>query len=218
MTLEAVIAVRGGEDAKSRFQGALSAAERAELVSAMLADMIEALRAARAVRAVHVVTPTPALAELARAAGARVLLERQPRGINAAFDAAREEIRRGSPHAIIAALPGDLPLIDAQEIEAAAARLEPGGVVLAPASADGGTGAVILRADAPFAFRFGPDSFRRHGEAAAEAGLTPSVVCAPSLGLDIDRPEDLNALLARGRGGRTVQALARLQRLAEARR
>jgi 2-phospho-L-lactate guanylyltransferase len=218
MSVRAVIAVRGGKDVKSRFGGALTAPERAELVSAMLADMVEALTASPGIDAVHVVTPTPELADLARAGGARVLLESQARGINAAFEAARSEIRRQAPYAIIAALPADLPLIEGAEIEVAIGKLEPGAVVLVPASADGGTGAAILRADAPFAFQFGPDSFRRHGEAAAAAGLKAIVVRAASLGLDIDRPEDLNDVTRRARGGRTVGVVERLQRLREARR
>ncbi|MDB5448537.1 MAG: hypothetical protein JWQ97_3854 [Phenylobacterium sp.] len=207
MSTHAVIAARGGETAKSRVGPALDAAARAELVAAMLCDMIEALAGSSQIGAVHVVTPTPELAEAARAAGARVLLEAEPKGINAAFDAVRAEIRAAEPEAVIAALPGDLPLIDRGEIEQALAQLAPGAAVLVPASADGGTGAVIVHAAAPFVFHFGADSFRRHCAGAVAAGLEPVVVHAPSLGLDIDRPEDLEAVSRRAAGGRTARLL-----------
>jgi 2-phospho-L-lactate guanylyltransferase len=216
MTVRAVIAVRGGEGAKSRCVPHLDAVARGELVRAMLLDMIAALSASRRIDEVEVVTPTPELAEAARTAGAQVLFESEPRGLNAAFEAARERLRNADPEAVMAALPGDLPLLDAGELEPVLASLAPGEVALAPASADGGTGAVILRAAAPFDFRFGADSFRRHWEGALQAGLTPVRLAAPSLGLDIDRPEDLAALERRRPGERTARFLSRLLRPTEA--
>jgi 2-phospho-L-lactate guanylyltransferase len=218
MRAHAAIAVRGGAAAKSRCEMALGPLERDELVRAMLCDMVEALLASPSITAVHVVTPTAALAQAAEAAGASVLLEPHPRGVNAAFEAARAQIRASDAEAVVAALPGDLPLIEAGEIEAVLAQLSPGCALIVPASADGGTGAVIAPASAGFSFQFGPDSFRRHLDAVAAAGLTPRVVRSPSLGLDIDRPEDLDLVLGRGARGRTAALLERLAHLMEASR
>lgn len=215
MTVQAIVAVRGGAATKSRCAGALTAIERNALVSAMLMDMIDVLTASRSVGQVHVVTPTEALADAARSRGARIVLEQAARGMNAAFETARDTMRRETPSAILVVLPGDLPLIRGSEIEAAIARLEPGTVVLVPAENDGGTAAIILHADAPFAFGFGPDSFRRHQENATRAGLTPVVVRLASLGLDIDQPGDLDELLRRMDDGRAVTVLRRRTRLPE---
>lgn len=214
MSIHAIIAVRGGEATKSRCSGVLAASERNELVSAMLIDMIATLGAS-IVDQVHVVTPSPELADLARSRGARIVLEPEARGLNIAFETVRGAIRRTTPDAIIMALPGDMPLIEAPDIGTAIAGHEPGAVVLVPADNDGGTAAVVLRADAPFAFRYGPDSFRSHQTEAAAAGLTPILVRAASLGLDIDRPDDLDQVLQRSSGGHTARLLGRLRCLTE---
>jgi 2-phospho-L-lactate guanylyltransferase len=135
------------------------------------------------------------------------VLEAEACGINRAFDRVRSAIRASDPEAVIIVLPGDLPLIDAAEVETALGRLAADGAVLVPASADGGTGALIFHASAPFQFRFGTDSFRRHYEAALKAGLEPLIAPLPSLGLDIDRPEDFDRVLDRGQAGRTARFL-----------
>jgi len=215
VSTHAVIAVRGGGAAKSRCGPALDAAGRADLIEAMLGDMIEALQASPSLNEVLVVTPTAELAALAQAAGASVLLESTPLGINAAFEAARAQIRDRDPSGVIVALPGDLPLLEQDEIARALAALAPRGAVLVPASADGGTGAVIVHAEAPFAFQFGEDSFRRHRAAAAAAGLAPKEVHAAGLGLDIDRPADLEAVLHRAASGRTARVLQQHMRAVE---
>jgi 2-phospho-L-lactate guanylyltransferase len=214
--VRAVIAVRGGEGAKTRCVPHLDAQARGELVRAMLLDMVAALATGGGVDEVEVVTPTPELAAAAREAGARVLLETQAHGLNAAFETARARLRETAPGAVMVALPGDLPLLDAGELTPALEALTPRRVALAPASADGGTGAVIVHVGAPFAFHFGACSFHRHWSGAVQAGLEPFRLEAPSLGLDIDRPEDLAALDGRGCGERTARLLARLLRRTEA--
>jgi 2-phospho-L-lactate guanylyltransferase len=216
VTVRAVIAVRGGGQAKSRCAPTLDAEARAELVRAMLLDMIAALAASRRIDEVEVVTPTPELAQLAREAGAGAWLEPRPLGINAAFEAARARLGAAHPDAILVALPGDLPMLDAAELEPAFDRLAASSVVLVPATADGGTGAVMAHARTPFAFAFGPDSFERHWAGALRDGLQPIRLEAPSLGLDIDQPHDLAALQKRGPEGRTARFLARRLRPTEA--
>lgn len=217
MSVQVVVAVRGGVATKSRCAGALTAIERNALVLAMLMDMVDALTGSRIVDVVHVVTPTEALADAARSRGARVVLEEAAHGMNVAFETARDGIRRNTPSAVLVVLPGDLPLIRSSEIEAAIARLEPDAVVLIPAERDGGTAAVILHADGPFTFQFGQDSFRRHQDSATTAGLKAILVRATSLGLDIDHPEDLDEVLRRTDGGRTATVLRRRTCPAEAR-
>ncbi|HEX4179994.1 MAG TPA: hypothetical protein VHY32_04325, partial [Caulobacteraceae bacterium] len=70
---QAVIAVRGGRTAKSRCAGTLSGADRARLTAVMLEDMLAALARCEEVAQAWVVTPTPDLAALARAHGARII-------------------------------------------------------------------------------------------------------------------------------------------------
>jgi 2-phospho-L-lactate guanylyltransferase len=94
-------------------------------------------------------------------------------------------------------MPGDLPLLEPDDLGAAIRLLRTHGVVLAP-SPDGGTGLLGMRAGARLAPAFGPDSFRRHVAEARRSALSVAVVVAGSLSRDVDRPDDLAYLLAHG--------------------
>ena len=56
-------------------------------------------------------------------------------------------------------------------------------------------------------FAFGHDSFEPHCRAARARGIAPRIVPLPGLGLDIDTPDDLRALLAGPSAGRTLDYL-----------
>jgi len=203
MNAQAVIAARGGPGAKSRLASRLDPARREALVEAMLADMLTALAACPAVLRTYVTTPTPRLAQVAARAGATVILEPGADDLNAAFDRARQRIAAGDPDAIAVLLPGDLPRLVADDVEACLELADPGRLVLAPASADAGTGALVFGAALDLPLAFGAGSFGKHLAAARTLRLETQVVRAPGLGFDIDRPADLDALLALGATGRT---------------
>lgn len=210
---EVLLAVRGGFSAKSRCL--VESRHRSALVEAMLTDMLDALGRARRVDAIHVVTPTPEITALCERFGAGVLLEPDGGGLNAAFDFGRRQIALRAPQATLVLLPGDLPGLDPAELDAVVAQRTERVVVLAPATRDGGTGALALRADVDFPFAYGPMSFERHLALVRAQGLEPRVVFAPSLSDDLDRPADLRAWLAAGRGGATADLLAGLDLAAE---
>ena len=65
---------------------------------------------------------------------------------------------------------------------------------------------------------FGRNSFERHYRAARHVGIAPHVIEGGSLGVDIDRPDDLLSFLSMGTSTRTHALLNRLrisERLAE---
>jgi 2-phospho-L-lactate/phosphoenolpyruvate guanylyltransferase len=207
MNAEVVIAARGGPGAKSRVSGRLDPPRREALVEAMLGDMLAALAACPTVLRTNVTTPTPALARLAARAGATVILEQGPDDLNGAFDRARRRIAAGDPDATVVLLPGDLPRLQPDDLDACLELADPARLVLAPASADGGTGALVFRAGLALPLAFGPGSFGKHLAAARTHGLETCVVRAPGLGFDLDRPADLDALVALGPIGRTTALL-----------
>jgi len=207
MNADVVIAVRGGPGAKSRLAGRLDPERREALVEAMLADMLAAVAACPAVLRTYVTTPTASLARRAARAGAVVILEQDAGDLNTAFDRARRRIAAADPEATLVLLPGDLPRLDPAELEACLEAADPQRLVLAPASADGGTGGLVLRADVPLTLAFGPGSFGKHLAAARTLGLATEVVHAPGLEFDIDRPADLDAFLAMGGRGATAELL-----------
>lgn len=203
MRAELIIAARGGPNAKSRLASRLTGLQREALVEAMLGDMLVSLAGSAVIRNIHVVTPTPALARLAARHGAAVLLDGADDDLNGAFDRARRRIAAADPEATALLLPGDLPRLQAAELEGCLAATDRGSLVLAPASTDGGTGALAFRADVPLQLAFGAGSFDKHLAAARILALEARVFRSPGIGLDIDRPCDLDTFLASGGGGRT---------------
>jgi 2-phospho-L-lactate guanylyltransferase (CobY/MobA/RfbA family) len=83
--------------------------------------------------------------------------------------------------------------------------------VLAPSS-DGGTSALLRAPHDVIPSRFGPDSAKRHREAAADRGVPYRELPLASLALDLDLPEDVEQFLSRApaRGRATRAVLARL--------
>lgn len=207
MNADVVIAARGGPVAKSRLAGRLGPEQRDALVEAMLGDMLAALAACPAVLRTFVATPTPALARLAARSGAVVFLEQEPGELNIAFDRVRRRIAASDPAATVVLLPGDLPRLAADDLEQCLEVAGPDRLVLTPAAADGGTGALVLQAGANLPLAFGPGSFGKHLAAARTIGLETRVVHAPGLGFDLDRPGDLDAFQALAGDGRTADLL-----------
>jgi 2-phospho-L-lactate guanylyltransferase len=206
--IEVVIAARGGNVAKSRMRPALGpACER--LVEEMLLDMLHALRDAPSIANVILVTPGGRIAALAACCGAACILDPGD-GLDAACALARRAIARRDPSAAVLFLPGDLPLLDPDEVEQVAARHAPGVAVLVPSASDDGTAALLFEARRAFRFSYGAGSFHRHMRSIDRLGLAARLVPAPSLARDIDRPEDL-AALAGGGGVRTRALLRELQ-------
>jgi 2-phospho-L-lactate guanylyltransferase len=65
-----------------------------------------------------------------------------------------------------------------------------------PSLAEDGTNAILCSPPTIMPFAFGPDSFRRHLEAARGLGLEPRIVRSPGIGLDIDLHGDLQRFMA----------------------
>src|SRR6202040_3084934 len=105
-------------------------------------------------------------------------------------------------------IPGDIPLIQAYELEKILEAAPIEGSVLVPAADGRGTNAAWRRPAALFPLRFGNDSFKPH-LAAARAPEKPCVVLSlPGIALDIDNPFDLRQL-AEAPGETRAQRLVR---------
>jgi 2-phospho-L-lactate guanylyltransferase (CobY/MobA/RfbA family) len=86
----------------------------------------------------------------------------------------------------------DCPLVRPESLDVLAAAADP--LSLAP-SRDGGVNALALREVNGFVPRFGVPVEETIGAARA-AGLEATVIRDPLLALDVDRPEDYEAMLA----------------------
>lgn len=193
---QVIIPVKRLAGALRRLGSVLSPAERALLQEAMLRDMLGACTAAAGLADVVVVSSDPRAAACAAAAGARNLPDHDPpRGINAAVAVGQRAVAAAGHRALV--LTADLPLVSPTDITRLAEMTTvPPMVVLVPSHLGTGTNALLLdRADA-IRTRLGRDSRARHRAAAAAAGCTYQERCVPRIGLDIDTPADLRALIA----------------------
>jgi 2-phospho-L-lactate guanylyltransferase len=190
----AAVPVKDLINAKQRLVPALGATERAALAAAMLDDVLTALAAARLDR-VWVVTREPAVDAVARARGAEPLAEDANRGHTAAVARAQAEaIRLGAR--VFLTIPGDVPCVTAEEIRRLAEAAAPGRPAFVPSRSGLGTNGVALAPPGAMPLTFGEPSFEKHLATARARGLEPRILALPGLGLDVDAPNDLVALLA----------------------
>jgi 2-phospho-L-lactate guanylyltransferase len=185
------------KDAKQRLAPVLAADQRATLTRLMATDVMRAALSENGLAGVAVVTADEEIFALAEREGATVLKDEPASGLNAALSYGASEVsRRGACGVLV--LPGDVPLVTAADIAAMLEGHESGpAVTVARAERDGGSNALACSPPDMIPFRFGENSFQRHCEAAREAGVEPGLRHLPNLALDIDRPDDLGALLTR---------------------
>jgi 2-phospho-L-lactate guanylyltransferase len=89
-------------------------------------------------------------------------------------------------------LPADLPLVTREDVLALIERAgESPSVVIAPDRHGTGTNALLISPAGLIEYDFGENSFQRHCQRAKEAGARLEIVDLPTLGLDLDLPEDL---------------------------
>jgi len=185
-----VVLIKDFATAKQRLGPVLGPEERHRLA---IASAGRALEAARAGDRVLAVCGSPEAAELARRAGAEVLLEARPQGQN---PAARRGVKRalaGGAEAVIL-LSSDLPLVSRDALATllqAGAEGGPKVVVAAAAAGRRGTNALYLRPPDVIGLHFGDDSLPRFEADARARGVPFSSRSLPELALDLDEPADL---------------------------
>ncbi|HEX8206918.1 MAG TPA: 2-phospho-L-lactate guanylyltransferase [Solirubrobacteraceae bacterium] len=184
MTTVAILPIKEFGRAKQRLGGAPS------LAASMAERVLDALSHSTRLDRVLVVTREGAAAEAARERGFEVVDEPVLAGHNAAAELGiARALELGATRALL--VPGDCPLLSAEEIDALLDRHEPGpAVVVVPDRHGTGTNALLLRPPGAIHPAFGPGSRDRH------LGLHPDAVVdeVPGLLLDVDTPEDLAAL------------------------
>jgi coenzyme F420-0:L-glutamate ligase/coenzyme F420-1:gamma-L-glutamate ligase len=192
--------------AKQRLADALPAAARAALARAMLEDVLAALAGAPVDRVV-VITPDIEVAAVAERWGALVVRETEGHGHTAAV-ARGVALCREWGATVLLTVPGDLPCLTADEVQRIVEACGPAPSAVFVPSRDGlGTNAACLAPPDAVPLRFGEPSFPDHLAAARARGIEPVVLPLPGASLDIDRPEDLHALLENGPRTRAAAVL-----------
>jgi len=166
---------------------------------------------------VIVVSGEPRVGALARLFDVALLDDATDRGHSeAAAIGVRAAIAEGWE--CVALLPGDCPLLDPLELDAAIAGLGDRSVAVIPDRHGGGTNGLLLRPPGLIEPAFGPGSRERHLRLAAEAGASVAAVEIRSLALDLDTAGDLSELLVALESGAlagsaTARALSRIATL-----
>lgn len=196
----AVVPFKGLVNAKQRLEGFLTAAQREQLVAAMLEDTLLALLAARQLDRVLLVSDDSFAVQLARRL--RIDTQAEPAhepGLNAALQAVGDELARQG-FASMLVVHGDLPLLGAAEIEqlidrhrALAARSK---ISLVPDRKRDGSNCLMCSPPNVLRFRYGPGSCEKHLAIAAQGGIQSELIKLVGASLDIDKPLDLQQLAA----------------------
>lgn len=212
----ALLPVKRFAAGKSRLAAVLSARQRAELTCHMLNDVLHALRHARCVEGIMVLSNEPGIDELLRAAG----LERYPEAhegcLNRSLMAAAAAVPASVERLLI--LPSDVPAAHAADIEIlgqahdALSHACNEGVVLCPATVDGGTNALLGSLPLAIPLQFGEDSLARHLDSARHKGVSAQVIARQGLTRDMDRPDDLDWLADSPHAGRASSYVRQLRR------
>ncbi|MFQ5695466.1 MAG: 2-phospho-L-lactate guanylyltransferase [Terriglobia bacterium] len=202
-----LVPFKNRQNAKQRLMPVLNAGERARLAEAMLEDVLDILARWAERPPVAVVTSDSFARALAQRFAFDVLNDPANDGeTQAVAEATRLAEGQGAWETLV--LPGDIPLVQVGELRAIFAAAPAKGTVLVPSASGRGTNAVLRRPAGLFPLSFGDDSFRPHLQAARATGWPTRVLHLGGVGLDVDTPADLAALLA-ARGDTRAQRLLR---------
>jgi 2-phospho-L-lactate guanylyltransferase len=193
MSTVAILPIKSFGEAKQRLAHELRPGPRRALAEAMFSDVLVALRRTASIDEVLVVSGDTGAQEIAGGYGAGVLDDQHRGHSAAALLGIAQAMQAGTRRALL--VPGDCPLLDPEEVDALLAR--PAGArsaLIVPDRHGTGTNALLLAPPDSLEPAFGPGSCQRHAAGARAAGTAYEVVHVPSLALDIDTPEDLEAL------------------------
>ena len=196
--IHAVVPIKETSDAKRRLAGVLCAARRQELALAMFEDVLATLTGVRELGSIVVVTVDPAAAAIAARYGARVSNAGAREGHTGAVTATARELAAES----MLTLPGDIPLVEADDIRQLidvhrhATGRGARAFTIVPAWDERGSNALLCSPAAAVPLRFGADSFLPHLAAARRCAIEPTVARMPRIALDVDTPDDLALFLA----------------------
>jgi 2-phospho-L-lactate guanylyltransferase len=203
VSTRAILPIKSFIEAKQRLAQELTPGPRRALAEAMFSDVLIALRRSKAVAEIVVVSADHGAQRIAGGHGAMVLEDEGLGHSEAAMLGIRDALEAGVERVIL--IPGDCPLLDPHELDRLLERPPIQRLaVIVPDRHGTGTNALLLSPPDALAPSFGAGSCARHA-AHAETGGTPyEIVAVPTLGLDVDTPDDLLALrdrLATRHGG-----------------
>ena len=183
-----VIPIKAFEQAKDRLSSVLSAEQRILLARTTALGVLESVRGA----SVFVVCDNPEVSQWATSHGASVVSQ-SGAGLNAAV---QEGISAAHEYERVMIVHSDLPL-PRRLRELLSSTVASNTVTIVPDRHRDGTNVLIIPQGVGFTCHYGAKSFEAHTAEATKLGLPLQIVEDDELALDIDTPDDLNALPTR---------------------
>lgn len=210
-----ILPVKPFDDAKERLATGLAAEQRKLIAEAMVRDVFAALARARKVDGVVVISAEPKIAEIAGDVATAVIADERTGHSDAARAGVAWAIENGFDRVVM--LPGDCPLLDAQELDDLIERtwLDRIEFAVVPDRMGTGTNGLVIAPPDAVEPSFGPGSRQRHIAMGLAASRRVAEHDVPSLALDLDTADDLMELAERLSQGdhdalNTEQAVAEL--------
>lgn len=188
MRTAAVLPVKSFGRAKSRL-GARP--DRPQLAAAMAGDVLAGLAGVGGLAEILVVSRERPSGEHGPVTW---VADPDERGhVPAALLGVRAARERGAGRVLL--VPGDCPGLDPADVDELLAAPATPSLTVVPDRHGAGTNALLLCPPDAILPSFGPGSLARHAARGRAAGLPVRVASPPSLLMDVDTPEDLDALL-----------------------
>ena len=197
MTTWAVVPVKHFADSKCRLAGVLGPHARRQLSIAMLRDLLTAVAATPGLDRIVLVTSEPSAAGFGTP-----IIDDGGGDLNLAIARAAVALEAAGVERMLV-IAADIPLAAPAEIARVLAVGREAPVIIVPDARGLGTNALLLSPPGAIAPCFGADSGAQHVAAASNRGLASRELRLPSLGFDVDEPEDL-ASLARATADRAA--------------
>lgn len=192
-----ILPVKPFDDAKERLATGLAAEQRKLIAEAMVRDVFAALARARKVDGVVVVSAEPQIAEIAGDTATAVIPDERTGHSDAAKAGVAWAIENDFDRVVM--LPGDCPLLDADELDELIERtwLDKIEFAVVPDRMGTGTNALVVAPPDAVEPSFGPGSRQRHIAMGLAASRRVAEHEVPSLALDLDTADDLMELAER---------------------
>ena len=190
MTTWAIVPVKPFNRSKSRLSSILDTRQRESLSRKMLEQTLLTLKKADKISGILVISRDTKALAFARQLDVQTVQESGTPALNDALTRATKVVASWNADSVLV-LAADIPLMTLDDLNGMLAlATEPEVVVIASDRHDDGTNALLVRPPALIPYRFGTHSFQHHMAEALEVGAPLRVYESPTLGLDVDIPDD----------------------------